>query len=359
MQRPRRDKELRDGLSVALLIGNTLWVANDETASLERLSRVEDGDGGACRYAQHKRFPLGDFLQLPVPSPDDPADMEEADVEGLACGDGYPWLVGSHSLKRKNPKLDKGADKARKQLAKVSSDGNRYLLARIPMVESEGTWILARENSRDGRIRTATRLRGDDQANELIEALKKDEHLGAFIAIPGKDNGFDIEGLAVVGQRLFLGLRGPVLRGWAVILEVELEEDDEQPFMLRLKAIGPNDRLYRKHFLQLGGLGIRDLCVQGADLLLLAGPTMDLDGPVTVCRWSGGTRPEGEMLIAAAELPRVLEVPFGQGEDHAEGITLFSPDGGPPNSLLVVYDAASKSRQSGQSTVTADILVLP
>ena len=60
------------------------------------------------------------------------------------------------------------------------------------------------------------------KGNDLTEALRGDEHLGSFLAIPGKDNGFDIEGLAVAGERLFIGLRGPVLRGWAVILEVEL-----------------------------------------------------------------------------------------------------------------------------------------
>jgi len=72
----------------------------------------------------------------------------------------------------------------------------------------------------------------------LTEALRGDQHLGLFIVIPGKDNGFDIEGLAGAGKRLFIGLRGPVLRGWAVILEVELKEDIEQPFTLRLTTIG-------------------------------------------------------------------------------------------------------------------------
>ena len=37
-------------------------------------------------------------------------------------------------------------------------------------------------------------------------------------AIPGKDNGFDMEGLAVDGDRLLLGLRGPVLRGFSEAL---------------------------------------------------------------------------------------------------------------------------------------------
>jgi hypothetical protein len=41
-----------------------------------------------------------------------------------------------------------------------------------------------------------------------------------FLPLPGKDNGFDVEGLAVFGARLFVGLWGPVLCGWAVILEL-------------------------------------------------------------------------------------------------------------------------------------------
>lgn len=286
-----KDKELRDGLSVVVQIGETLWVTNDETISLERLSLIEGGNTGTYRYGRHHtQFSLHDYLRLPVPLRD-PEDLEEADVEGLVYDDGYLWLAGSHSLKRKKPTLKDGAKKAQQQLAKVSHDGNRYLLARIPVVERNGTYTLAKEAAQHRKTRTAAQLHGDDQGNDLTEALGKDEHLGSFLAIPGKDNGFDIEGLAVAGERLFLGLRGPVLRGWAVILEVELQEDHKQPSTLRLKPIGPNDRLYRKHFLHLGGLGIRDLCVHGHDLLILAGPTMELDGPVTIFRWPGGTDP--------------------------------------------------------------------
>ena len=40
--------------------------------------------------------------------------------------------------------------------------------------------------------------------------------------IPGKDNGIDCEGLAVAGDRVFIGLRGPVLRGWAMIIELQV-----------------------------------------------------------------------------------------------------------------------------------------
>jgi hypothetical protein len=210
---------------------------------------------------------------------------------------GYLWLVGSHSLKRKKPKREDPVERNFKRLATVSSDGNRFLPARIPLVERDATYMLEKEVEQDGKTRTAARLHGGDQGNDLTEALAQDEHLHSLLAIPGKDNGFDIKGLAVAGERVFIGLRGPVLRGWAVMLEVELKEEHDDPSTLKLRPIGPDDRPYRKHFLQLGGLGIRDLCVYDHDLLILAGPTMDLDGPVTVFRWLGGAQPNGESLV--------------------------------------------------------------
>ena len=46
---------------------------------------------------------------------------------------------------------------------------------------------------------------------------------GGRCVIPGKDNGLDIEGLAVDGHRLLLDPRGPVLRGWSALLEIAVE----------------------------------------------------------------------------------------------------------------------------------------
>ncbi|MBC7962332.1 MAG: DUF3616 domain-containing protein [Steroidobacteraceae bacterium] len=355
-----KDKLLRDGLSAALQIGDTLWIANDESISLERLTLINDNNTGNYRHGRHhKQFSLNDYLRLPEAHPCDSANREEVDVEGLDYENGYLWLVGSHSLKRKKPKLKDGIKEAQKQLAKVSMGGNCYLLARIPVVEGDGTYTLKKDDTQQRECRTAAQLRGNAEGNDLTAALSGDQHLGSFLAIPGKDNGFDIEGLAVAGERLFLGLRGPVLRGWAMILEVAPKEDDNDPSTLRLNKFGPDQRPYRKHFLQLGGLGIRDLCVQGSDLLILAGPTMNLDGPVTVFRWPGGTKPKNDSVVPADELERVLDIPYGQDVDHAEGMTLFSQDGGTARSLLVVYDSASESRQSGESTVTADVFLLP
>lgn len=350
-----KGKELRDGLSAVLQIGDTLWLSNDETVCLERLSLMAGtaGEGVIC-YGNHARFLLSDYLCLPTEAASPP---EEADIEGLAYEDGCLWLVGSHSLKRKNPDPNKGSKGLQDQLAKISSDGNRFLLARIPVVQQEGTHLLLKAVDRDGAVATAAQLHGTDKTSDLIEALKDDEHLGAFFAIPGKDNGFDIEGLAVSGRRLFLGLRGPVLRGWAVILEVELEEGD-QPGILQLQATGPDGRWYRKHFLHLGGLGIRDLCKQGSDLLILAGPTMDIDGPVAIFRWPNGTAQAEEAMVFATGLQRVLDVPFGQGVDHAEGMTLFSPGADQALSILVVYDAAAADRKKDATAMAADLFCL-
>lgn len=356
-----KDKKLSDGLSVVVQIGDTLWVANDETVSLERLTLSEAGSTGEDVHGRkHTQFSLNDYLRLPVPPTSNPDEIEEADLEGLAYDDGYLWLVGSHSLKRTKPKLKGDTEKDQKRLAEVESDGNRYLLARIPIEESGGTYVLAKKTKLNGEQRTAAQLDGGKHSNELMKALAKDEHLESFFAIPSKDNGFDIEGLAVAEGHVFIGLRGPVLRGWTVILEVLPEEDKNDPTKLKLKPIGSDDRPYRKHFLQLDGLGIRDLCVQGDDLLILAGPTMNLDGPVAVFLWSNGAKQKEEAIVSADDLKRLFDIPYGKGVDHAEGMVLLTPpDGGKPHSILVVYDSVAKNRQFGENTLAVDVFQLP
>jgi len=90
---------------------------------------------------------------------------------------------------------------------------------------------------------------------------------------------------------------------------------------------------------------------------------MDLDGPVTVFRWPGGAEPPDESVVFAASLTTILEVPYGQGKragkDHAEGMTLFAPEGGAAQSILVVYDSAAKERLAKNAeSVEADIFSL-
>ncbi|MDR6609074.1 DUF3616 domain-containing protein [Pseudomonas synxantha] len=344
---------LRDGLSVAQQIGDTLWVANDETTNLERLKIKNAAPGDVVTCDEHQSFQLLEYLNLPIPMQD-----AEIDIEGLAYdhGSGYLWVSGSHSLKRTKAEVGKPAQKNINRLSTVGADGNRFLLARIPVVQQNDNYVLARMVDADGR--TAAQLHGNEVGNDLTTEIARDHQLCDFLRIPGKDNGFDIEGLAVIGSRLLLGLRGPVLRGWAVLLEIEPELSDDSTDTLVLKKIGPDGRRYRKHFFALDGLGVRDLCMSGGDLLILAGPTMNLDGPVTVFRWRANFVSDQESVVFTDQLEKVLEVPFGQGNDHAEGMCLFNWGEQSGEVLLILYDSAAESRKHGVTDVDGDLFVL-
>ena len=86
-----------------------------------------------------------------------------------------------------------------------------------------------------------------------------------------------------------------MLRGWTVVLELSVDTSDSSN--LTLNPIGPDGRPYKKHFLDLKGLGVSELCAHGEDLLVLAGPTMNLDGPTLIYRWKGGINSQREDLV--------------------------------------------------------------
>jgi hypothetical protein len=332
---PRKDRiELRfhaaahstrthENLSAIRQDGRYLWVAGDETATIERLT-LRDGV-----YDDHRTFHLADFVDLPA-GPD-----AEADIEGLARTDGWLWAIGSHSLKRRRVKPGQAADKARKRLATVVREENRFMLLRLPLRDGEPV--------REDGSRRAAVLAGRDN---LADMFSDDPHLAPFLHLPGKDNGLDIEGIAARkdarGDLLYVGLRGPVLRGWAVLLEIRPMPHPHDRSRLRLAAP------YRTHFLDLDGLGIRDLCPYGDDdLLILTGPSMDLDGPVRVVRWRNGSVGN---VVPATDLELVTELPYGRGCDHPEGLAVVD-DG----RLIVVYDSPSPNRRTAAG-VYADLI---
>ena len=100
--------------------------------------------------------------------------------------DGYLWLVGSHSLKRNNPKPGKPVAENLKRLGSVESDGNRYLLARIPLDLGGAVPVLEKQVEEQHAKRVAGQLRGDTKGNELTTALAKDKQLANFLTIPGQ-----------------------------------------------------------------------------------------------------------------------------------------------------------------------------
>ena len=111
--------DLRDGLSAVARQGSHLWVANDETTSLERLTLEA---GGQART--HRSFDLTHILELP-------GDSGEMDIEGLDVENDTLWLVGSHSSARKQVKNNATPAEAQRSLATVEVSQRRRVLARL------------------------------------------------------------------------------------------------------------------------------------------------------------------------------------------------------------------------------------
>jgi hypothetical protein len=323
--------------------GKYLWLGTDEFSAIERRTKIE---GTEDTFSEHQRFYCKDFISNFDES------KGEVDVEGLDYHDGYLWIIGSHSSKRKKVKIETNRFRLEEgELKGIKREENRYLLARIP-VNGAG------ELEKDSPKRAWLKRRGNSDA--LTQALAEDEYLDLakitentdgtslpgkefYFYLPSKENGFDIEGLAARGNKVFIGLRGPVLRGIAILLEIEVKEGLSNE--LTLEPIGINNRLYKRHFLDLGGLGVRELCWDESDesLLVLAGPTMDLDGSHSLFRLNKPLSLEDNSISSQQnhQLEYLGDIPHCHHGDRAEGLTLY----GDTNSILVVYDSPEEKER--------------
>lgn len=329
------DPDPAHDISAAARIGDTLFLGADECAEVEVLHLGEDG------FGEHRRIELGEAFDLPGGSD------EEMDIEGLAVEGEWLWVVGSHSRTRKKPKPEQPLDAAAlDRLAALKLHDNRMFLGRLPLVEtSPGRWDLAPKGGSSGR--RPQMLPVGKNGGALYKRLKKHPLIGPFCALPAKENGLDVEGIVVEGDRVGLGLRGPVVGGWAMLLEAKVAARGG-----KLKL----DGALKTYVLDLDGLGVRDLKRVGDDVLILAGPTMKLDGPCRIYRWRGWTDP---VLGAAEQLHRpepIIELPYGHDCDHPEA--LAPTRDGEADALLVVCDKPAPGRQ-GDGAVTADVFRLP
>ncbi len=308
--------------------GRSLWLVSDEGNVLDQLSLQPDGS-----YSDHRRLHLPTFLDLPDPE-------AELDLESLALADDCLWIMGSHAAVRR--KVGGGAqdpEAAIERLSEVDQSPSRQVLARLPLVEAgAGDWTLAPGR---GGEKAGALVRIGRKRSRLVKQLRRDPHLGPFMAVPSKENGFDAEGLAITGERLFLGLRGPVLRGWAVVLELSTAGAEEG--LLDLRRLGSEGEFYLKHFLDLDGMGIRDLTLLGEDLIILAGPTMDLDGPFRLYRWPEALVSARPTLVERSRLERVLDLPTIEGADRAEGLALMQHAG--DSGFAIVHDSPAAARR--------------
>ncbi|MDX1604682.1 MAG: DUF3616 domain-containing protein, partial [Candidatus Competibacterales bacterium] len=91
------DEVLGELSAAAFSPDGSLWLGADEGRHIERLSPLTP-----AIYGAHKAFATADFVTLFN-------QEDEIDIEAMEYHEGYLWLAGSHSSKRKKPKFKKTA----------------------------------------------------------------------------------------------------------------------------------------------------------------------------------------------------------------------------------------------------------
>lgn len=326
-------------LSAGTRIGDTLFVAADEALSVDRLVRDQDG-----RWCAHKRICLADLLPL--------ADSEaEVDIEGLAESEGWLWVLGSHARTRPKPTRYDDNTIDIDEIAKLKKTEARCLIARLPLAADPAVQGGLLPVERDGD-RRAGLVKQNKHGNALAEAMADDPLVGPFTRIPAKEGGIDMEGIAVADDRIALGMRGPVICGHALLLEMQFDAKDKGRIKLDLPPY--------KRLLELEGLGIRDLKRHGDDLIILAGPTTPVSGPVVLYRWRDWANQPAEHRnrVRLHRPERLFDLPHGRGFDHPEGLALWDHEGA--GCILVLYDAPDPKRIDGSGAqIAADVFRLP
>lgn len=324
-------------LSAAARLGEALFLSCDAAAGIDRVTPI----GRA--WGDHRHYDLGAWIDLPG------GNGGDTDIAGLDIDDGaggpWLWVVGSHALSRGGPGAEDESAAALKALAKVKRHPNRAFLARIPLVwEEDGP----RPVARDGKRRLA-HVPLHKKKSALTGWLEGDPHLGPFLDLPSKENGFDIEGIAARDLRVWLGLRGPVLREMAVILELRFKIDGDGH--LAPKKLDGKSR-YRKHLVATGGQGIRDMAFDGDDLLILTGTVMTGDGPSEILRLADMPAREAAGVVPPKAVTKLAHMPNRGQVDHPEGLTRWTGE----DDWLVVYDSPADARvKQNPARVTADI----
>ena len=258
----------------------------------------------------------------------------EIDIEGIAWGDKYLYVIGSHSIARKKVKSKKSAEENRKRLETIKIEPTRDQLFRI-------------ELDKDGKVAEGTKI----EQISLRELLNSHRVLSLFTPIPSKENGIDIEGLAVKivdgHDQLYIGFRGPVLRGNHALVMV-LEFEDGQFKESNIKQDVEHPKVY---YLNLGGRGIRGMTeLESGGFFVLAGPVSDaLLGDDTsryqVFFWNGK---EDDLSGVARKSLCDVSAPDGSKNVpdgiKAEGIELLNKDktDNEVYRFVVVYDGAKK-----------------
>ena len=321
-----------------------LWIGSDEMLGVECLSPISNRT-----YGNHQRFLLKDYVELF--NTDD-----EIDIEGMDYSDGYLWLTGSHSTKRKKVKGKKDA-KDIERLATITTDLNRFILARIPVMDGK---LVKSCSPVDGKKLTAAYVETTDERNILFKLLREDLHLKPFIeaGIPSKDNGLDIEGLIVSGNKLFLGLRGvPYCVVGQLSSNWKSNQVKQEYFLLKRLATKEKNT---KNISSILMAWESESCVCVAKILFCwQVRTMNIEGEMQIFCWQNALENLDDLIHSQdnGDLVSLFGLPFTIGTDHAEGLALYSyleTD----DSMMVFYDSPDEQRLRKDKQIFVDVFRL-
>jgi len=250
---PDQKTMIHDGLNIepmdisgVVIQGDIMVLVSDETNAIEILKQNKSG-----QWQSYSRIQLSDKIA-------------EIDLEGLAWQPPYLYALGSHSAKRKRLKSKAMQKQNMKRLQQTYPEKARQKLFRITL---------------DNKLNVTA-----IDSLSLQPALEEHPILQRFIRIPSKENGIDMEGLAIDTKgRLLIGLRGPILRGnIASVLRVELNKSEFA--IKKTKAF----------YVPTQGGGIRGISEMGKDFLVLTGAVGDQIIPYQTYKWNGKNALPGE-----------------------------------------------------------------
>lgn len=181
-------------------------------------------------------------------------EFDETDAEGIAFSNGMYFLTGSHGLNKSGDLQD-----------------SRYFIYRVSV--NPDTGLVADFGSKkkpSAQVERSANLRA---------IIHNDPQLSKYEGETPDKDGVNIEGIAVAGDTLYLGFRGPLLKETAVIASLSLSDAFDNP-----KAN------LNRYPVNLGdGQGVRDIAAAGDGFLILSGPERDTAGTAGVCFWKPGS----------------------------------------------------------------------
>ena len=302
-------------------------IACDDGVDLPRLCLVVDDEtqGAQIVLLKDEELRAGGFIPLTIAQ--FAGEPLELDAEGVAFDAGHFYVVGSHGRPRHENDPEKEARK--KPLNDAQAAASRQIF-RIGLPASA-------VDLRSGELVGNADI---TPSSALAAILKDHQDLKPFYDKPLDENGLTIEGIAVRDQRLFIGMRGPVLGADAIVLSVS-----------EAGVFGGQSSESKLHRLALGKdksdqpRGVRDLVRYRNGFLVLAGPVNDPPdstpvkaGDYTIYFWDGAGRADRRVDLDAYGRkfkPEAL-LPLDGNAGHVRVLLMFDgADEGLPTPLEV------------------------